>query len=167
MAVMPATATRFVTRASAAARARSAASVSDVWAVLADPARWADFDPFVRSVVAEDGTPPPEMEAGQHYRAQLRLWQREVPVVVDHVVNRSSVAVTAWLMPGLSEEVEHLVIPSASGGTWLTVRLTLHGPLALPALIPRWLTRTVTVRLLAHVAKTGRRGRIREVSSVA
>ena len=160
--------TRFITRASAGSRASSAASVSEVWEVLAHADRWAEFDPFVRSVrPGPVGGPPGELEAGQRFLAQLRLWQVEVPIEVDHVVNRCSVAVTARLMPGLAEETEHLVIPSSAGGSLLTVRLTLHGPLALPALIPRWLARTLTVRLLAHTAETGLRRSSLAVSAVA
>ena len=60
---------------------------------------------------------------------------------------------TAQLLPGLAEEVEHLLIPQASGGTLVTARITLHGPLALPALLPRWVFRTLTVRLLARAAE--------------
>jgi Polyketide cyclase / dehydrase and lipid transport len=172
---------RLALRASAGAHASSAAPVSEVWAVLGHPQRWAEFEPFLRSVTPEpaaggsagavEGVDPAELEAavaaGQHLRAQLRLMSIEVPVSVDHVVDRCSVAVTARLLPGLAEEVEHLVIPSASGGSVVTVRLTLHGPLALPALLPRWLMRTLTVRLLARAAEEGLRDRSGEVQSVA
>jgi phosphatidylglycerophosphate synthase len=127
---------RLATRASAGAHANSAASVSEVWAVLADAQRWAEVEPFVRSVGPADDLPAAlpgdDVEPGQQFRAQLRLVAFEVPVEVDHVVDRSSIAVSARLLPGLSEEVEHFVIPSASGGSLLVVRLTLHGPLALP-----------------------------------
>ena len=175
---------RLVTRASAGARASSAACVSDVWAVLAHPARWSEFDPFISSVTYEVGEPiggggivagrdggtvagRDGVETGQLFHAQLRLMPGTIPIEIDHVVNRSSVVVTARLFPGLSEEVEHLVIPSASGGSVLSMRLTLHGPLAFPALIPRWLVRTFAVRLLARTAESGLRELGSEVSSVA
>jgi hypothetical protein len=183
---------RLLTRASAAAGARSAAPVSEVWAVLAHPGRWPEFDPFLASV-----TPVPaltaveahtgnagtsantvgdgglhadsddEVEVGQQFRALVRMSVLELPIVVDHVVPRSSLVITARLLPGLAEEVEHLVIPSASGGSQVTVRITLQGPLALPALIPRWLLRTLTVRLLARAAESELRSGDRRVSSVA
>jgi hypothetical protein len=174
---------RLLTRASAAAGARSAAPVSEVWAVLAHPGRWPEFEPFLSSVTTVDIHPDvenaeigtgtgtdlaeAEVEVGQHFLAQLRMSVFELPIVVDHVVTRSSLVITARLLPGLAEEVEHLVIPSASGGSQLTVRITLQGPLALPALIPRWLLRAVTVRLLARAAESELRVRDRQVSSVA
>jgi hypothetical protein len=160
---------RLVTRASAGARARSAASVGDVWAVLADPARWTEFEPFLASVSAAelDSLEPEEITAGQQLVAQLRMLPASFGVVVDHVVTRSSLAVTAHLFPGLFEEIEHLVIPTAAGGSLLTVRITLHGPFALPALIPRWWLRLLTVRLLARAAEGELRQGNRAVSSVA
>ena len=105
--------------------------------------------------------------AGQQLLAQVRLSRRQVPVEVDHVVNRSSLATTAQLFHGLAEEVEHVLIPQASGGTLVTARITLHGPLALPALLPRWVFRAMTVRLLARAAEAGLRQRTVEVTSVA
>jgi hypothetical protein len=159
---------RLLTRASAGARARSAAPVSEVWAVLAHPTRWPEFEPLVQLVTGPEGEldETVEVEIGQQLRALLRLSPFELPIVVDHVVTRSSMVITAKLLPGLAEEVEHLVIPSASGGSLLSVRITLHGPLALPALLPRWLLRALTVRLLAHAAEGELRVRDR-LTSVA
>jgi Polyketide cyclase / dehydrase and lipid transport len=170
MTVMLTTPIRLALRASAGAHASSAAPVSEVWAVLAHPQRWAEFEPFLRSVTPAEGSPASaaeDVEAGQHLYARVGPMSVEVPVAVDHVVDRCSVAVTAQLLPGLAEEVEHLVIPSASGGSVVTVRLTLHGPLALPALLPRWLMRTLTVRMLARAAEQGLRDRSSDVQSVA
>jgi hypothetical protein len=160
---------RLLTRASAGARARSAAPVFDVWAMLSHPGRWPEFEPLVQLVAGPDGELPADLEAraGQHFRAWLRMSPFELPIVVDHVVNRSSLVVTVKLLPGLAEEVEHLVIPSASGGSLLTVRITLHGPLAVRALLPRWLLRVVTVRLLARAAEGELRTGERQISSVA
>jgi hypothetical protein len=159
----------FVIRASAAAHARSAASVSDVWSVLADPQRWTEFEPFVKSVTLDPGArgDADSVAEGQRLRAQLRLLPAAVPVEVEHIVNRSSLAATVKLFPGLAEEVEHLLIPSATGGSVLMVRIRLHGPLALPALVPRWLARSLSVRLLARTAENPLRARSRQVSSVA
>ena len=178
---------RLALRASASTRARSAAPVSDVWDILVHPGRWAEFDPFVESVAllpaAEPASEPASESAsesfaaeftadqhvavGQQLRARVRLIPLRVAMEVDHVVNRSSLATTARLLPGLAEEVEHLVIPLASGGSLLTVRFTLHGPLALPALVPRWLVRALTVRLLARAAEGSLREQAPGVPSVA
>jgi hypothetical protein len=163
----------FLLRASAGARASSAAPVSDVWAVLAHPERWVEFDPFVRAARPAEQNADPEsgggfdIVAGQQLLAQVRLSRRQLPVEVDHVVNRSSLVTTAALLHGLAEEVEHVLIPQASGGTLVTARITLHGPLALPALVPRWVFRAMTVRLLARAAEGGLRKRPEEVTSVA
>lgn len=159
--------TRFVSRASAGSSACSAAPVTDVWALLVDPTRWPEFEPAIRRVVAEPPDEAAEVEAGKRLRAQLRLSAVQIPVEIDHVVNRSSLAVTARLLPGLAEEVEHLVIPSATGGTQVTVRIRLNGPFALPALLPRWIARVVTVRLLARAAEGPLRAASREINSVA
>lgn len=161
----------FLLRASASARASSAAPVSEVWAVLAHPERWSEFDPFVRAVEPADQDADTEsgfdLMAGQQLLARVRLSGRRVPVEVDHVVNRSSLATRARLFHGLAEEVEHVLIPQASGGTLVTARITLHGPLALAALLPRWGFRAMAVRLLAHAAEGGLRKRTVEVTSVA
>ena len=162
----------FLLRASAGARARSAAPLSEVWAVLADPARWVEFDPFLRAVEADDSDDPEsagafDLMAGEQLVAHVRLSRRRIPVEVDHVVNRSSLATTSRLLRGLAEEVEHFLIPQASGGTLVTARITLHGPLALPALLPRWVFRSLAVRLLARAAEDGLRKRTAEITSVA
>jgi hypothetical protein len=160
-------------RAAAGARASSAAPVSEVWALLAHPQRWPEFDPFLRAVEPADGVDLAdsdgvfEVVAGQQVLAEVRLTRRHVPVEVDHVVNRSSLATTSHLFPGLSEDVEHLLIPQASGGTLVTARINLHGPLALPALLPRWVFRALAVRLLAHAAEGSLRARAPEIPSVA
>ena len=161
-----------VLRASGGARARSSAPASDVWDILAHPGRWAEFDPFVDSV--ELLTAPHAaldvsalVSVGQQLQARLRLIPQRVAIEVDHVVNRSSLAFTMKLLPGLAEEIEYLVIPAATGGTLLTARFTLHGPLAMPALLPRWVVRALTVRLLAYVAEGRLRELTREVTSVA
>ena len=161
-------------RASAATRASSAAPVPAVWAVLAHPDRWVEFDPFLRAVEpssdpreGEDAAGAWEVVAGEQVLAQVRLFRTQLPIDVDHVVNRSSLATTSQLFRGLAEEVEHLLIPQASGGTLVTARITLHGPLALPALLPRWLFRSLAVRLLARTAETELRRRAQEISSVA
>ncbi len=165
---------RRVLRASGGARARSAAPVSDVWDMLAHPGRWAEFDPFVE--VVEFAAPDSDtgdlddsavVAVGQQLQARMRVVPVRVAMEVDHVVNRSSLAVTSRLLPGLAEEFEYLVIPAATGGSLLTVRFTLHGPLAMPALPLRWMVRALTVRLLAHAAEARLRELTREGTSVA
>jgi hypothetical protein len=159
---------RLLSRASADTHARSAAPVSEVWAVLSHPRRWPEFEPLVQLVAGPQGelAADAEVETGQQLRALLRMSPFELPIVVDHVVDRSSLVITAKLFPGLAEEVEHLVIPSASGGSQVTVRITLHGLLAVPALLPRWMLRALTVRLLARAAESRLRAGDR-LSSVA
>jgi hypothetical protein len=173
---------RFLLRASAGAHASSAAPVSEVWAALAHPARWVEFDPFMRGIEPDGQRSDPagdareaegnasdalEVAVGQQLTAHLRLLRVQIPVEVEHVVNRSSLATSAQLLPGLEEDVEHLLIPQASGGTLVTARITLHGPLALPALLPRWVFRSLAVRLLARTAENGLRERLQEIPSVA
>jgi hypothetical protein len=157
-------------RASATARARSVASVPEVWALLADPHRWTDFHPCLGEVtVCPDGDVPAEagLSAGQRLRVGLRLLPVSLPVEVTHVVERSSLALSVRLLPGLVEELEHLVMPSVAGGTVLTVRMTLHGPLALPAVAPRWVVRALTTRLLARAADAQLGASFGAISSVA
>ena len=118
-------------RASAGARASSAAPVSEVWARAGAPERWVEFDPFLRAVEpsrtrGRGRTPraPGRWSPASRCWPQVRLFRTQVPVEVDHVVNRSSLATTAHLFHGLDEEVEHLLIPQASGGTLVTARIT-------------------------------------------
>ncbi|HEX4015816.1 MAG TPA: SRPBCC family protein [Frankiaceae bacterium] len=172
LASVPASPLGVLLRASAGARASSAAPVPAVWAVLAHPQRWVEFDPSLRSVEpssAEAGDEPDtwEVAAGEQVLGQMRLWGWQIPVDIEHVVDRSSLATTAHLFHGLDEEVEHLLIPQASGGTLVTARITLHGPLAVPAIVPRWIFRSLAVRLLARTAESGLRGRVAEIPSVA
>jgi hypothetical protein len=173
LAALPSRPLSMLLRASAGARASSAAPVPSVWAVLVHPDRWAEFDPFVRAVqpsseVHDDSeTEAWEVVAGEQVLARVRLLRRQIPVDIDHVVTRSSLATTAQLFHGLAEEVEHLLIPQASGGTLVTARITLHGPLALPALLPRWIFRSLAVRLLARTAENGLRAPSQEIPSVA
>jgi hypothetical protein len=165
-------------RASAGARASSAAPVPAVWDVLAHPDRWVEFDPFLRAVEPSDPGPDEdthpdthpdtwEVVAGQQVLGQLRLLRWRLPIDIDHVVNRSSLATSAHLLRGLDEEVEHLLIPQASGGTLVAARITLHGPLALPAIVPRWIFHSLAVRLLARTAENELRSRLAEIPSVA
>ncbi len=161
------TATPLGLRASATARVTSDAPVPAVWAVLADPARWAEFHLCIDSVsdligeagpgddlsgVASGAADGLRLEPGRRYRARLRLLPFGVPVEIEHVVDRSAVTVTSRLVPGLTEQLEFLLMPSVSGGSVVTVRLTLHGPLAIAALAPRFLARSLSARLLARAA---------------
>ena len=149
------TATPLGLRASATARVTSSAPVPDVWAVLADPARWAEFHlcvDRVNDVEPAADAPGGGLEPGRRYQARLRLLPLGVPVQVEHVVDRSAITVSSRLVPGLVEQLEFLLMPSVSGGSVVTVRLTLHGPLAFAALAPRYLARSLSARLLARVA---------------
>jgi hypothetical protein len=146
-------------RASATAGARCSAPVGAVWALLADPTRWSQFHPCIDRVTPDvaPGEPDPlerggGLEAGQRYRVKLRALPVELPVEIDHVVDRSALSVSVHLLPGLVEELEFLLMPGVTGGSMVTVRLTLHGPLALAAVGPRWLARSFSARLLARAA---------------
>jgi carbon monoxide dehydrogenase subunit G len=141
-------------RASATAGARCGAPVAAVWALLADPARWSDFQPCVESVTPAPDQPDAEapLAAGRRYLVKLRFLPVDVPVEIDHVVDRSALSLSAHVLPGLVEELEFLLMPGVEGGSVVTVRLTLHGPFAVAAIGPRWLARSVSARLLARAA---------------
>ena len=90
-----------------------------------------------------------------------------LPVDVGHVIARKALMVRVLLMPGLTEDVEYVLVPAARGGTDVTVIVTTAGPLARVALIPLWSNAAFGVRLLARRAIDERRERLRTAGGAA
>ena len=90
-----------------------------------------------------------------------------LPVDVGHVIARKALLVRLRLMPGLTEDVEYVLVPAARGGTDITVIVTASGPLARAAVLPLWSNAALGVRLLARRAVDERRHRLRSTGGAA
>ncbi len=128
---------------------------ADVWTVLRDPRRWPEFDLAFERVTGAAG----DVAEGQRLLGVSRGGMMRVPIDVRRVLVHT--------VPGLRQQVEHVLVPTARGGTEITVVVRAEGPLALAALLPLWATSGVTTRLLARAAEREHRRRLRTVSAVA
>ncbi len=136
---------------------------ADVWTVLRDPRRWPEFDLAFERVTGAAG----DVAEGQRLLGVSRGGMMRVPIDVRRVVPRKALRILVHTVPGLRQQVEHVLVPTARGGTEITVVVRAEGPLALAALLPLWATSGVTTRLLARAAEREHRRRLRTVSAVA
>lgn len=139
------------------------ATPPDVWAVLRAPRRWPEFDVALARV---DGAADQATE-GQRLLAVGRGLPVRIPIDVRRVVPRKALRLTVHALPGLREEVEHVLVPAARGGTDVVAVTQADGPLAPLAFLPLWLLRGVTLRLLARRAEEEQRRRLRAASGAA
>ena len=133
--------------------ARTSASPAQVWEVLGDPARWPEFDLFLRRVRGSHG----RATTGQHLLGLQRVLSLPIPVDVVQAVPERRLVLRVHIAPGLREIVTFALTPTLSGGTDLAVSVVVDGLLARPAALPVWLARGVTTRVLAR--QTGRTAR--------
>ena len=128
-----------------AQRVHAAASPAQVWEVLGEPARWPEVEPFLRRVRGTHGSAAP----GQNLVAVSRLANLTVPVDVLEAVPGRRLALRVHTAPGVRETVTFDVLPVLSGGSDVRVSVVVEGLLARAAAGPLWLSRLLTVRLLA------------------
>jgi hypothetical protein len=135
----------------------------DVWAVLSQPRRWPEFELSLTRVDGAAGS----AAQGQRLVAISRGFGLRLPVDVGHVIPRKALLVRVRLMPGLTEDVEYVLVPAARGGTDVTVIVTTAGPLSRVAVLPLWSNAAFGVRLLARRAIDQRRERLRSTGGAA
>src|SRR5687768_12789201 len=98
-------------------RATTRASIDLVWELLADPKRWASYQPLLRRV---DGAAGP-VSTGDHLLAIARTTHLRVPVDVVEAVPGERLVVLVHTLPGLRETITHELLPTLQGGTSIAV----------------------------------------------
>ena len=134
-------------------RVRTTATPAEVWQLLGDPARWPEFDLFLRRVRGSHGA----AATGQHLLGLHRLLSLPIPVDVVEAVPGERLVLLVHVAPGLRETVRFAITPAVRGGSDIAVSVVVDGLWARPAALPLWLARGLTSRLLA--AQTDRTAR--------
>ena len=132
-----------------ASRARTSASPAQVWAVLSDPARWPEFEPFLRRVRGTHGS----LAAGQTLVGISRLGSLAVPIDVLEATSGARLVLRVHTAPGVRQTVTHEVLPRVTGGSDVRVSVVVEGLFARPAAVPLWLASGLTLRLLVARAE--------------
>ena len=126
-------------------RVRTTASPAEVWAVLGEPRRWPEFDPFLRSVRGSHGA----AATGQHLLGLARLASLRIPVDVVEAVPDKRLVLLVHTAPGLRETVTHEITPAVRGGSDIVVSVVVEGLWARFGAVPLWLASGVSARVLA------------------
>ena len=138
-------------------RVRTAATPAQVWQVLGDPRRWAEFELSLRGVRGR----PARAQTGQRLHGISRFATLGIPIDVVEATPPSRLVLLVHALPGLREQVRFDVTPAARGGSDVTVTVVVDGLLGWPAVAPLFLGNVLTVRLLAvradRVARAARR----------
>ena len=134
-------------------RVRTSASPAEVWAVLGDPQRWPEFDPFLRTVRGAHGP----AASGQHLLGLARVASLRIPVDVVEAVPDKRLVLLVHTAPGLRETVTHEITPAVRGGSDVVVSVVVEGLWARFGAVPLWLASGLSARVLA--ASTDRTAR--------
>lgn len=126
-------------------RVRTAASPEQVWEVLGSPARWPEFEPWLRRV---RGVPRPAA-AGQALVGVSRFGAVAVPVDVLEATAGERLVLRVHTAPGVRQTLAFDLVPALPGGTDVRVCVHVEGLFARPAAVPLWLSSALTLRLLA------------------
>jgi hypothetical protein len=119
------------------------ASAAEVWSLLARPARWHEWSPYV---LGADRLGDPEVEAGAKGSVILRGGLRIGAEILEVVPGRS----WAWQVKGLV--IRHEVEP-VHGGTRLSMTPEGDGPLWAPLALAYRLPTALITRNVARVAR--------------
>ena len=129
--------------------ARTSASPAQVWAVLGDPARWPDFEVFLRRIRGTHGM----LAAGQTLVGVSRVGSLAVPMDVLEAEPGSRLVLRVHTAPGVRQTVTYEVLPRVVGGSDVRVGVVVEGLFARPAAVPLWLASALTLRLLVARAE--------------
>ena len=129
-------------------RVRTTATPAQVWQVLGDPQRWAQFEVSLRGVRGAHG----QVATGQRLIGVARAASLGIPIDVLEAQAPSRLVVLVHVLPGLREQLGVEVVPAARGGSQITVSVVVDGPLARPSLGWVYLGAGLTSRLLARRA---------------
>ena len=137
-----------------AARGRTSASPAQVWEVLGFPARWPEFEPFLRRV---RGARRPAA-TGQALVGISRIGGLAVPVDVLEAVPGERLVLRVHTAPGVRQTLTFSLLPTLGGGSDVRVSIVVEGLFARPAAAPLWLSSALTLRLLlARCQRSARR----------
>ena len=138
-------------------RVHTAATPAQVWEVLGEPQRWAEFELALHGVRGRPGT----VTTGQRLVALSRFAALGIPLDVLEATPPVRVVLLVHALPGLREEVTYAVAPAARGGSDIVVSVVVDGPLGWPSVVPLFLASGLTARLLARrtdrIARAARR----------
>jgi Polyketide cyclase / dehydrase and lipid transport len=119
------------------------ASAAEVWSLLAEPARWHEWSPYVAGA---EGLGEPEVEAGAVGAVVLRGGARIGAEILAVVPGRS----WTWQVKGL--RIRHEVHPTARGAR-LTMTPEGSGPFWAPVALGYRLPTVLIARNVARVAR--------------
>lgn len=107
---------------------RATAPPSEVWRLLAQPGRWPDWSPHIRSVgsALPDGAPPVELEEGQRLTVRS-VWPIGVRAEITRVEPGYRWDFVAHPAGPWSLENAHVIEPDA-GGCSIGVAMRVLGP---------------------------------------
>jgi len=97
-----------------------------VWAVLADVERWPEWTESMKKVDLLDGGP---LATGSRARLRIRGSLATPAWTVTSFEPTRSFTWSARIMPGVTSHADHELTP-AEGGTDVTLRVRMEGPLA-------------------------------------
>lgn len=126
-------------------RVRTSATPAQVWQVLGDPQRWPEFDLFLQQVRGSSG----RVSTGDHLLGIGRVVPVRIPVDVVEAVAERRLVLRVHVAPGVVEEVTHVLTPGVRGGCHIAVSVVVEGLFARAAVLPLWLARGLTARVLA------------------
>lgn len=121
----------------------TAASPEEVWSLLAEPARWHEWSPYVAGA---EGLGEPEVEAGAVGAVVLRGGARIGAEILEVDPGRS----WTWQVKGL--RIRHEVEPTP-GGARITMTPSGSGPIWAPIAVGYRLPTALIARYAARVAR--------------
>lgn len=134
-------------------RVSTSATPAQVWDLLGHPARWPEFDPFLRRVHgAKDDARP-----GQTLLGVARFTGVRIPIDVVDAVAEQRLEMYVRTAPGVSERVVYDLAPTLRGGTSVRMSVVVEGLFARAAVTPLWLANAFNARLLVAQAERAAR----------
>ncbi|MCU1692252.1 MAG: Polyketide cyclase / dehydrase and lipid transport [Frankiales bacterium] len=142
-------------------RVRTSASPAEVWAVLADPQRWPEFDLFLRKVRGAHG----RATTGQHLLGVARVASLRIPLDILEAVPEKRLVILVHTAPGLRETVTTEITPTVRGGSDIVASVVVEGLWARAGALPLWMASALNLRLLATLTERAVRKQRRERSA--
>lgn len=134
-------------------RVSTSATPAQVWDLLGSPARWPEFNPFLRRVHGA----PDTARTGQTLLAVARFTGVRVPIDVVEAVPEQRLELFLHTAPGVRHRLVHELTPGVHGGCSVRVVVGVEGLFARAAVAPLWLADGFVARVLAAQAERGAR----------